>query len=103
MSLAFYPLWPFLIRLSAPLFGGNFTLAALVLANAFSVAALVLLHRLVARRFDENVANRTLMLIIAFPGALFLCFPYNRIAFSVVLRGAVLAARRREITPGNEP
>ncbi len=81
MSLAFYPLWPSLIRLAAPLFGGNFTLAALVLANAFSLLALVLLHRLVARRADENLANRTLVLILAFPGALFLCFAYTESLF----------------------
>ena len=81
MSLAFYPLWPFLVRLAAPLCGGNFTLAALVLSNAFSLAALVLLHRLVARRFDENIANKTLMLMLAFPGAIFLCLPYTESLF----------------------
>ena len=81
MSLAFYPLWPFLIRLVAPLFGGNFTLAALALANAFSLVALVLLHRLVARRFDTTIANRTLLLVLAFPGALFLCFAYTEPLF----------------------
>ena len=81
MSLAFYPLWPFLVRLAAPLCGGNFTLAALILSNAFSVAALVLLHRLIARRFNENVAGKTLILMIAFPGALFLCLPYTESLF----------------------
>ena len=81
MSLAFYPSWPFLVRLAAPLFGGNFTLAALVLSNAFSIAALVMLHRLVARRFDENIANQTLLLMLAFPGAIFLCLPYTESLF----------------------
>lgn len=81
MSLAFYPLWPLLVRLAAPLFGGNFTLAALILSNAFSIAALVMLHRLVARRFDENIAGKTLILMLAFPGAIFLCLPYTESLF----------------------
>lgn len=104
MSLAFYPLWPSLIRLAAPLFGGNFTLAALVLANAFSIAALVLLHRLVARRFDENIASRTIVLMLAFPGALFLCFAYTESLFvllCVALFCLLDSAKIRAAAPDN--
>ena len=80
-SLAFYPLWPTLIRLVTPLFGGNFTLAALVLSNLFSTAALVALHRLVARRTTEIIANRATILLVVFPGSLFLCLPYTEAFF----------------------
>ena len=105
MSLAFYPLWPFLIRVTAPLFGGNFTLAALVLANAFSLVALVLLHRLVARRFDESIATRTLVLMLAFPGALFLCFPYTESLFFLLCVALfwLLDSARIRATPTQTP
>lgn len=33
MSNAFYPLWPILVRLVLPLFGGNALLAGTVLSN----------------------------------------------------------------------
>ena len=81
MSLAFYPLWPLLIRLFAPLFGGNATLTALVLANLFSTLALVGLHGVVRRRFDAATAQRALLLMLVFPGALFFCLPYAESLF----------------------
>ena len=80
-STAFFPFWPALIALFRPFCGGNSTLAALVLANVFSIAALALLHRIVRGASDEALADRTLLLFLAFPGALFLGFPYSEALF----------------------
>src|SRR5262245_28206101 len=41
MLPAFYPLWPLLIHIGSWLIGGRVLVAALILANALSVAALV--------------------------------------------------------------
>ena len=105
-SLAFYPFWPFLVRAAAPLFGGNSTLAALVLANLLSTFALVMVHRLVARRFDEAVAHRTLVLLLIFPGSLFLCLPYTESLFlllCVALFGLLERAPQTAPAPNKAP
>ncbi len=80
-SLAHYPLWPMLVRLFAPLTGGDYLVSGLLLANLLSLAALVLLHDHVARTRDVRTANRTLLLLLAFPGSLFGCFPYSEALF----------------------
>lgn len=86
-SIAFYPLWPVVVRAMAPLAGGNPILAGLVLANLFSLAGWVLFHRLSARRFGEPVADAALALLVAFPGALFFQFVYSESLFFLLLMG----------------
>ena len=84
-SCAFYPLWPLLVRGFAPLLGGSHVLTGLVLANAFSLAAWALFHRLVARRWGESAANWALAFLIAFPGALFFQFNYTESLFLLLV------------------
>lgn len=84
-SCAFYPLWPLLVRRFAPLVGGSHVLAGVLLANAFSLAAWVLFHGLVARRWGESAANWALIFLIAFPGALFFQFNYTESPFLLLV------------------
>ena len=74
-SCAFYPLWPAVIHLGAFLTGGRPLLAAMVLTNALSLAAFWLFYRLVERRYGAAAARDALVLMLAFPGALFSLFP----------------------------
>jgi hypothetical protein len=98
-SAAFHPLWPALIGLATPIFGSSL-LAALVLANLFSTVGLVMLHRLTARLTDDRIADTTLLLALAYPGALFYCLPYTESlfllitvsVFSLIVSGRVGAA-----------
>jgi Gpi18-like mannosyltransferase len=76
-----FPLWPFCIRFFSYLTGGNHLLSGLILANLFSIVALVLLYRFIEREKDAGSAERTLMLMLAFPGAIFLLFPYSEPLF----------------------
>jgi len=78
---AYYPLWPWLIRATAPLAGGSHLLASLVLANLLAIAALVLLHRLVAERWELSTADGALLLMVCFPSAFFLGLPYSEALF----------------------
>jgi hypothetical protein len=78
---AFFPLWPFVIRLFSYVTGGNILVSSLILSNACSVAALFGLHRFVSRQYDSQLADRTIMLMLAFPGAIFLSFPYSESLF----------------------
>lgn len=80
-SCAFYPLWPLLIRWCAPLLGGSDVLTALVLANGLSLAAWLMFHRLVRRRWGERAADWALVFLIAYPGALFFQFNYSESVF----------------------
>lgn len=76
-----FPLWPFLIHLFAEVTGGHYLAAGLILANLFSLAGLILFHHLIASSFDEPVANISLLLLLCFPGAIFLSFMYSEALF----------------------
>jgi Gpi18-like mannosyltransferase len=67
--------------------GGNHLFSGLILANIFSIAAMVMLHRYVSRRNDTDAADRTIMLMLAFPGAIFLLFPYSEPLFLLLSVG----------------
>jgi hypothetical protein len=81
MSNNFYPLWPMLIRAVSPLFGGDGLVCALVLSNLFSLGGVVLFYSLVVERRDEATADAAVLLLLAFPGALFFSFPYSESLF----------------------
>jgi Gpi18-like mannosyltransferase len=82
-----FPLWPYCIRLFSYVTAGNHLLSGLILANIFSIAALVMLHRYISRRSDTDAADRTIMLMLAFPGAIFLLFPYSEPLFLLLSVG----------------
>lgn len=80
---ALHPLWPALIGLTTPLFG-NSLWAALVLANLLSIGGLVILHRLTTGVADEDTADATLLLAVAYPGAIYYCLPYTESLFLLI-------------------
>jgi hypothetical protein len=84
-ACAFYPLWPLLMRWASPLAGGNHLIAGLVLANLFSLAAWVLFHQRVRRRWGSRVAGWSLAFLVAYPGALFFQFPYTESLFLLLV------------------
>lgn len=84
-SCAFYPLWPAAIRVATVITGNRPVLAALLLANALSLLGLWLLYRLVERRCGAAVSRDSLILLLAFPGALFFSFPYTESLYLVLL------------------
>ncbi len=74
---AFYPLWPgmiFAFSVAAP---NRPLVVAMVLSNVLSVVALWLLGHLLAAHCGHLVSRNALILTLAFPGALFFCFPYT--------------------------
>ncbi len=94
-SAAFYPLWPLVIRVFRPLFGSSL-LAGLILANIFSVLGWTVFHRFSAHVADEKTADTSLLLGLAFPAALYFCFPYSEsLFFLVTVSVFYLVARNR--------
>lgn len=84
-SCAFYPLWPGAIRAAATPLGGRPLLASLLLTNALSLIGFWLLYRLVERHYGPAIGRDALILMLAFPGALFFSFPYSESLYLVVL------------------
>lgn len=85
MSNAFYPLWPLLVRLVVPLFGGKPLLCGIVLSNLFSIAAFVMFYSWVEKRFDARVALYALLGLMTYPGAMFFQFMYSESLFLFLL------------------
>ena len=84
-SDAFYPLWPLLMRWTAPLFGGSHLVAGMVAANVLSTAAFLLFYRITSRRFGPTVAGWSLVFLLIFPGSLFYQFIYTESLFLLLL------------------
>jgi hypothetical protein len=84
LSCAFYPLWPALIRLGSYVTGDVFS-AGLVLANIFSIAAILLFWRLVLQLHGSELATLSTVLLLVFPGSIFLSFIYTESLFLFLL------------------
>ena len=92
---AYFPLYPLLMHLAAPLVGGNAALAGIMLSNALSLIAFILLAKLVAAAFGPAAARRTLLYYALFPTGLFLAAVYTEALFLLLSVAAFLAMRRQ--------
>jgi len=93
----FYPLWPALIRLGSFLCGGDSLLSGLALANLLSFAGVLELYVLLAERAGTRAAETAVLLLLAYPGALFLCFPFSESLFLFLAASLFLALSRRRL------
>ena len=96
-SLAFFPLYPTLIRaLAWPLGGGDRALwiAGIALSYACLFVGLAVLHRLTATTFDgdREAARRTVLYVAVFPFAYFFTQVYTESLFLLTSVSAVAAA-----------
>ena len=91
-SLAFYPLFPWLLRLVAYI-SGSYLAAGLIVSGIASVATAVLLRRLVQLDYDSGVALRSVWFFLIFPTGYFLHVGYSESLFLALAFGSVLAAR----------
>jgi hypothetical protein len=67
--------------MGSALTGGNVFWSGLILANLISLAALLQFHGLVREQHDERLADAALLLLLAFPGAIFFNFIYTEALF----------------------
>lgn len=94
-ALRFFPLYPMLGRLVAPLVGGREDVALVLVANIAAIVAAVLLRRLVLfERDDLALADRAAWLLLLVPPAFVLSFAYSEALFLAFAIGAMLALRR---------
>lgn len=92
---AFFPLFPFMEHLFAPIFHGDYGLTGMVIANLAYFGALVVLRDLVGRDFDPDVARRTMLYLSVFPTAFYFFAPYSESLYLFLSLGAFSAMRLR--------
>jgi hypothetical protein len=96
-SVAFFPLYPLLMRLVAAPFGGSeraIWIAGVAISITAFVAALVVLHRFTERELgDREAARRTVLYVAVFPFSLFFTRVYTESLFFLLTVVAIAAAR----------
>lgn len=93
-NVAFFPLYPFLVRISGWALGGRYLLAGLLLSMALLFLALLYLYRLVAEDHGEQAAARTVWFIAIFPTAFFFNSFYTESLFLLTSVASFYHARK---------
>jgi len=95
-SVAFFPLYPLLMRLAAAPFGATdraIWVAGIAISSGAFVAALVALHRFAEQVLgDRTAARRTVLYVAVFPFSLFFTRVYTESLFFLLTVVAVAAA-----------
>ena len=93
VSLVFFPLYPWLVRLAA-FVARDYTLAALIVSGFASVATALLLRRLARCDESEAVSRNAVWFLLIFPTSYFLHIPYTESLFLALTLGCFLAVRK---------
>ena len=96
--VAYFPLYPFLMRIGGGLFGTDdaYLAAGVVISNLALFAALVYLARSVMLDHDATTATRSAVYLLVFPMTVFLSVVYAESLFLALAIAATYHARRRD-------
>ncbi len=97
-AVAFFPLYPLLIRTGEWLRLPG-AAAAMAVSSAAFLGALFYLYRLVAEERGEKVASRTVWFLALFPTAFFTFAPYSESLFLLCAIAALYYARQGKLAP----
>ncbi|HVM21533.1 MAG TPA: hypothetical protein VM307_16360 [Egibacteraceae bacterium] len=101
VNIAFFPLFPLLIRAVAAVTGLTPLGASLVVTAVFGAAALVVIWLLVHHLAGRKVADRSVVLLAFFPGSIALTLVYSEGVMLTAAAGSLLAlAHRRWVLAG---
>jgi len=92
---AFFPFYPFLIRVFA-FFSRNYFVSGLVVSNLCYILAMIFFYRLALLDFGKKAAWRTIFLLSVFPTAYFLHIGYSESAFLVLTIASFYCARKQK-------
>jgi len=87
---AFFPVFPWTVRVVDRLLPGGDVLAALLVNFLLGAAAVVLIGLLARRLYSISVAARTMTLFAIFPGSFVLSFAYSEAALIVLAAACLL-------------
>lgn len=99
-DVAYFPLWPLIVRFGGQLLGGfypfpfSYYVAALLLANACFYFALVLLYCLLLEDFEASLARRALFYLAFSPYAVFFFLGYTESLFLLLCVAVFLLLQR---------
>ena len=99
---AYFPLYPFLIRVLATIFGGSgdaYFAAGVLISNVALLVALIYLASLVAIDHDAAAGTRAALYLLVFPTSVFLAVVYPESLLIALSIGAVYHARRGQWLP----
>jgi Gpi18-like mannosyltransferase len=95
-DVAFFPLFPLLIKICAYVLGSwSYLLVGTIISNAALLGALFVFYQLAVDAGGEEVAQRTLLYLCIFPTAFYFFAPYNESLFLLLAAGTFLALRRQ--------
>lgn len=95
LNTAFFPLYPLFIKgLQALL--GSYHAAGLLISNLSLLAACVLLYKLVAGRFTEETARKSLLLLLLSPFSFYFSAVYSESLFLLLVVLVFFFAERRK-------
>lgn len=95
--MAFFPLYPFLMRVLGAPFGGTddaYLAAGVVISNGALAVAVLYLARLVAIDHDARAGSRAALYLLVFPASVFLAAVYAESLFLALAIAAIYHARR---------
>lgn len=99
-EMAFFPLYPVLIRIVGAVMG-NHLLAGLVISNAASFFGLLFFYKLVEHQYNRHVAQRATFYVSIFPTAIFFSAVYTEsLFFALTVASFYYIRERRWITAG---
>lgn len=93
-SQAFFPFYPLLMRLVAPMTGGNYVVAGVLISLVCYGGAMALLFRVVKADLNASVALWSVVFISVFPTALVLQAVYSESLFLLLVLASFTAGRR---------
>ncbi|WP_209561738.1 mannosyltransferase family protein [Frigoribacterium sp. PvP032] len=92
---AFMPLFPALVRVVRPVVGGDWLIAAIVVAVLAGAGATLVLHRLMLTRFGARASFWGAVFFCVAPMSFMLQVPYAESLFLLLMFGALLAMTAR--------
>ncbi len=99
-EMAFFPLYPLLIR-GIGVLTGNHLVAGLLISNIASFFGLLFFYKLVEHQYDRTVAHRATFYISIFPTAVFFSAVYSEsLFFALTVSSFYYIRERRWVTAG---
>lgn len=94
---AFFPLYPFLIRLLAKtIFFDNYLWAGLFISHLTFFAALVIFYKLVESKFSEKMARIAVLGLLVFPTSFFFGAVYTESLFLMLVLASFYAVKKEK-------
>ena len=93
-SAAFFPMYPWLVRVVTPLVGGHPLAAATLVSNLCFLGSLAMLYVLGRSELSEQTARRAVLYAAVFPTSFFFLAPYSESTFLLLALVCLWGARR---------